>query len=232
MRDFSLYVVAKRLAIGPAAAHACWTLQLARFSPLFLSRRHPFFAVRPVRTIGGRATSARAIENRIQTKQREIIMLRSNLAVRLAATAGLAFAVCGAFADVPRTFNYQGKLPGYTNQTVGITVRLYDAPTGGNNLFTELNSTTLRDGVFSITVGSVSGVPTSALGPLPIWVGVSVDGGPELTPRSRLHSVPFAYKALGAEQLIIPGTFDSAAIVSPAGEVLIDQRVQIGAAAD
>lgn len=159
-------------------------------------------------------------------------MVRFKLAARLAVTAGLAFCVAGSFADVPRTFNYQGKLSGYGNANVGITVRLYDAPSGGNTLYTELNAATLRDGVFSITVGSVSGVPTSALGALPVWVGVSVDGGPELTPRTKLHSVPFAYKALGAERLIIPGTFDSAATVGPNGEVVIDERVQINAAAD
>lgn len=140
----------------------------------------------------------------------------------------------GAAADVPRQFNYQGKIAGFDNQTVSLTVTLWDAATGGTQLYTETHTNVaLNSGVFAVRIGAAgSGVPTTAVGALPVFVGLSINGGAELTPRTRLTSVPFSMKSLGSEQLVIPGTFDAAATVGPEGHVTVDTRVEIGAGTD
>lgn len=145
----------------------------------------------------------------------------------------LVVLAASAAADVPRLFNYQGKLAGYTNGTVSLQVSLWSAASGGTQLFTETHAgVALQDGVFAIRVGSNSGgVPTSAAIP-PVFIGLAVDGGAELTPRTRLVSVPFAFRALGAESLLIPGSTTAAATVDADGHVLIDGRVDMGAAGD
>ncbi|MFO0839872.1 MAG: hypothetical protein U1D55_15275 [Phycisphaerae bacterium] len=157
-------------------------------------------------------------------------MLLRKFAVCSVAALALALAA-PSIADVPRQFSYQGRLVGQGNATVSLTVNLYDAATAGTLLFSEThNSVTLNDGVFSIIIGggTAGGVPTTAVGALPVWMGVSVNGAAELTPRTKLQSVPFAFKALGAEQLIIPGSFTPAATVQQDGHVLIENRVEIG----
>ena len=154
--------------------------------------------------------------------------------VRAGALAVLVIAtVTSGFADVPRGFSFQGRLAGYNDEVVGLTVRLWDASSAGNQLFSETHSgVALQNGIFAIRIGSVSGgVPTSAV-IHPVWVGLAVDGEAELTPRTRLSSVPFAYAALAADQLVIPDTFTPAAIVEPDGDVLFEDRVRIGAAGD
>lgn len=153
---------------------------------------------------------------------------------RFTVTASLAFGAAGAYADVPRQFTFQGRLPAVSDPSASLTIRLWSASTGGAALFTEThNGVPLTDGVFSIAIGAVAGgVPETAVGALPVWLGVSVNGAAELTPRTRLQSVPFAFKSLGAEQLIIPGSFDTAATVGQDGHVTVEQRVEIGAAGD
>ncbi len=140
-----------------------------------------------------------------------------------------------AWSDVPRNLSYQGRLPSLGTTTASITVNLYDASSGGTLLFSETHAAVpLTNGVFSINIGSqtVNGIPLTALGALPVWLGVSVNGAAELTPRTRLQSVPFAFKALGAENLIVPGTFTNAAKALSDGNVIFEDRVEIGAATD
>lgn len=143
--------------------------------------------------------------------------------------ATMAFVVGSAAADVPRQFNYQGKLAGFTNETVSLTVNLWDVQSGGTSLFTEThNGVALRDGVFSIRVGSQTGggVPAS-LGLPPLWIGLSVNGGAELSPRTRLVSVPFSYRALGAENLLLPDSTTPIVYTTNAGNVGVNQSTPI-----
>ncbi|MGE0481482.1 MAG: hypothetical protein AB7Q17_13525 [Phycisphaerae bacterium] len=144
-----------------------------------------------------------------------------------------AVLAASAAADVPRLFNYQGKLAGYTNEVVSLQVSFWNASSGGSQLFTETHTgVTLQDGVFAIRVGSNSGgLPTSVAIP-PVFIGLAINGGAELTPRTRLVSVPFAFRALGAEALLIPGSTTAAATVDADGHVVVDGRVEMGATGD
>ena len=125
-----------------------------------------------------------------------------------------ALAVATAAADVPRLISYQGKLAGQTTGPVDLTVTFYDDPVAGAVLFTETHAAVpLNNGVFSIQIGSqtVGGVPDAALDAAGVWLGVSVDGGAELTPRTQIVMVPYAAKARSSEQLVRPDGFTAVA---------------------
>jgi len=99
------------------------------------------------------------------------------------------------------TVNYQGRLADSDGNPLdgvyGMTFALYDAPTGGNPIWTESHTAvTVSDGLFSVGLGSQTpgGIPTS------VWDGdryleITV-GGETLSPRELIRSVPIAGMAL------------------------------------
>jgi len=66
------------------------------------------------------------------------------------------------YADVPATINYQGIVSDSTGTLIGATsalnrkiiFRIYDAPTGGNRLWTEEQTVTIYKGEFSVLLGN------------------------------------------------------------------------------
>ena len=90
----------------------------------------------------------------------------------------------------------------------GVTVSIYTSATGGSAIWTEGGSVTFTNGVFNIAlgensanplpifnVGGVSGTPAGTN----YWLGVAVDGGTELAPRSQLGSAPMAWSSRYAD---------------------------------
>lgn len=151
------------------------------------------------------------------------------------ATLSLALAAVGtAPASVPNLFSYQGRIANTTQTSASLTVSLWSAASGGTLLFQETqNNVALSDGVFSILVGAATGggVPdTVSVGN--VWLGLSINGAAELTPRTRLASVPFAIRAEGAQSLVIPGSGTIAATIGSDGHLFVDGKIEMGAATD
>ncbi len=107
-----------------------------------------------------------------------------------------------ATADVPQMINYQGRLTNSSgapfDTTVSITFTIYDDSTGGAAKWSETHpSVSVDSGGFSIILGA--GSP-----PMPIedtvfnqpdrYLGIKVGSDPELTPRTRLVSVPYSHR--------------------------------------
>jgi len=95
--------------------------------------------------------------------------------------------------------SYQGRLTdGSGNPVVDgnhtIVFSLYDQATGATALWKETQNLTTNNGVFTAQLGSVN-----SLNSLPFdttyYLGISVDGGSELTPRTRLTTTPYAQRA-------------------------------------
>jgi len=103
-----------------------------------------------------------------------------------------------AHADIPRYINYQGKLLDAEDNPVSgdlsITLRIYDAETGGTALWTEAQTVTVTRGIFSMLLGA-----TTALDELdfndPYWYSVEVESDGEMTPRQRLTTIAYAINA-------------------------------------
>lgn len=98
---------------------------------------------------------------------------------------------------IPQTINYQGVLKDpfgnvVPNGNYDLTFTLYDAETGGTNLWSESKNLNITNGIINTALGSVTAIPqnifTSAL-----WLGIKVGSGTEFTPRIPLTSVPYSY---------------------------------------
>jgi hypothetical protein len=76
-----------------------------------------------------------------------------------------------------------------------MTFKLYVGPTGGNPVWIEsrtgANAVPVTNGLFHVLLGSVTPIDLSLLRQ-ELWLGISVNGDIEMTPREKLGSVPFA----------------------------------------
>jgi hypothetical protein len=123
--------------------------------------------------------------------------MKHRLMLLVAVTVVCAF--CAATAAPPETMSYQGVLNDgagvpVADGTYSLTFKIYDQATGGTALWTETQSVLVEGGIFNVILGSVTAlaVPFDD----PYWLGTSVAGDPELTPRVELASAPYAFRAL------------------------------------
>jgi len=100
---------------------------------------------------------------------------------------------------IPRMLSYQGRLSDTLGQPVPngnyqLTFRLYTVPTGGSAFWTEAQTIEVRNGLFSALLGSVTPIGSVPDGGA-LYLGLQVAIEPELSPRLRIASVAYAYKA-------------------------------------
>lgn len=112
------------------------------------------------------------------------------------------FIICSAsaFSQVPRTISFQGVLTDASGNLVPdgnhqLAIKLYSNAVGGTPVFTENHTVPVVKGVFNAIIGSVTVLPASLLFDRAYFLGVSVNGGSELAPRTALTAVPFALRA-------------------------------------
>ena len=122
----------------------------------------------------------------------------------------LAVGVAGADADVPQLINYQGKLLDTTGcvdgTTVDLTVTFWNNLTATeptNKLYRETHSDVpVSKGLFNVLIGSGSAKEGSWndawSGAHTVYLGVKIDTGDELSPRTKVVSSPFAIKTKSA----------------------------------
>ena len=136
----------------------------------------------------------------------EMVIMRRMLvvAVVVGILSGMATGVGAGTTGVPQMINYQGRLVDAGGSPVtgshSITLAIYDADTGGPALWSEIHpSVSVDNGVFHIIMGSVTPIELSFGDDY--WLGVTVDTDSEMTPRQRLVSVGYAFKANTANAL-------------------------------
>ncbi len=106
---------------------------------------------------------------------------------------------------MPRTMSYQGVLTDAGGVPVddgdySLTFRIYDDPGGAANpLWEETQAVTVDDGAFDVILGEVN--PLTIAFDAPYWLGISIEGEPELVPLTELTSAPYALRAAVAESL-------------------------------
>lgn len=113
---------------------------------------------------------------------------------------------------VPQIMSYQGKLNDKTgvpvNGSVTMTFTIYDAPTGGNVLWTETwTSVNVSNGIFNVALGSVTPFPSTLFNSDTLYLGIRVGTtDAEMTPRQRITSGSYAFKAATVEYNVPIGT--------------------------
>jgi hypothetical protein len=115
-------------------------------------------------------------------------------AIIAAAAPGVAHAVPEQLGFAARVSNNGTPL---TGSHVFIT-RLYDAPSGGSQAWTETNTATATDGLVYLTLGTQTALDAGVLDGGPLWLEVQVDGTP-LMPRLPVTSAAYAVRAGLAE---------------------------------
>ena len=114
-----------------------------------------------------------------------------------------------ASAEVPGQINHEGLLVDANGLPktgrVLLDLAIYDVPEGGVALWSESYQLDLVDGYYSVTLG-LQDDRDWVTGPGDRYLGITVDGPPELRPRRRLLSVPWSLVADNAVGDITPRT--------------------------
>ncbi|MFQ5854547.1 MAG: hypothetical protein ACE5LU_02730 [Anaerolineae bacterium] len=107
---------------------------------------------------------------------------------------------------VPALISYQGRLLDGAGDPVAdgpytMIFRLYDVATGGAPLWTETKSVTVAGGLFTTLLGDTTALDLGIFDGRDLWLGVQVGADPEMTPRQRIVSVPYAIFSQDADTL-------------------------------
>lgn len=105
-------------------------------------------------------------------------------------------------AAINPQINFQGKLTNtdgtnVTNGTYSIVFSLYSVASGGSAVWTETQgSVSITDGIFQVSLGSVTSLPGSVdFNSSDLYLGIKVGADAEMTPRVRLTAAPYAFNS-------------------------------------
>jgi hypothetical protein len=106
---------------------------------------------------------------------------------------------------IPQKINYQGYLTDNTgnpiNGTRTMTFKIYDAASGGNELWSETKTVSVENGLFNVILGEVNPISPDIFTPgARRWLELVVEGNP-LSPRTEITAVGFSYKTVDADKL-------------------------------
>jgi hypothetical protein len=109
----------------------------------------------------------------------------------------VVFAVQSA-GQIPQTISYQGFLADnqgnpVADGTYNITFKLYDVATDGSSLWAESQQVVLINGLFNVILGSTN--PIALPFDKQYWLGLTIEGTPELTPRIQLTASAYSLNA-------------------------------------
>lgn len=135
-----------------------------------------------------------------------------------------------ATVPFPTQLNYQGYLRDLSGNPLSgsynMIFRLYDAPEGGTLLWQEdwiapNNQVIVSEGLFNVALGRLNPIQASTLNQNALYVGISIDGDPEATPREQLTMVPYAWSAT----TVVDGAITTAKL---ADNVVSSAKIQDG----
>lgn len=125
-------------------------------------------------------------------------------------------------ADVPQMINYQGRLTDsegspVADDTYEVTFRIYDELS--IERWSENHNVETVDGLFSVQLGSGSSpLDASVFGYAECWLGITITGENEITPRTQLIATPYAYRI---------STIDGASGGIVSGEVTVQDNLTV-----
>ena len=112
-----------------------------------------------------------------------------------------------AYALSPNIISYQGRLTtadgSPANGTYSLTFALYKTSTGGAPDWSETQTGILvDDGLFAVKLGIYTPFSDPVLNDASHYLGISIDGGPELAPRTQMISSPYALRVRSIDQAL------------------------------
>jgi hypothetical protein len=119
------------------------------------------------------------------------------------------------WGEIPHQINYQGMLTDTGGNPLdgdyNLTFKIYSQSSGGSALWSEAQTgISVENGLFNVILGSITPIPSSVFADTLRYLGITVGTDSELSPRIRLTSIPYAYRALVADSAAV-------AVSSPTG---------------
>ena len=139
--------------------------------------------------------------------------------------------VTGTFATVPNQINFQGTLTDSTGNPItgsrSMLFQLYNDSTGGYfPLWNESQSPVdVEDGLFHIILGNVTPFPDNIFNGTARWLQIEVEGE-TLSPRTKITSVPYTFKADHWKTAYGNTVFDKQCNIG-IGETFPDAKLQV-----
>lgn len=136
-------------------------------------------------------------------------------------------------ATIPPLINYQGQLKDATGAPLDgfypITFAIYNALNGNAVIWTEMQNVSVNKGSFNVLLGSTVPFPENTFNTPDRWLGIKIGSDPELTPRRRLVSTPYAFESLRSDGSIHSDSSEFAVTVAPNSinsEHIVDGQVK------
>ena len=85
------------------------------------------------------------------------------------------------------------------NEQVNVIFSAYSAASGGTAAWTETQSITVIDGIYTAALGAITPFPADLFDQPEVWLGIKVGTETEMSPRVRLLAVPYALHAKVAD---------------------------------
>ena len=126
--------------------------------------------------------------------------MKRQFALAIVIIIALAVMKPAAMAAIPDIISYQGELKdgdgNPVNGTFAVTFTIYDALAGGTALWMETQNVAFSNGLFTIRLGE-DGInnPIALDFSQQYWLGISIDGEAEFSPRTSLTSSPYSFRA-------------------------------------
>ena len=102
-------------------------------------------------------------------------------------------------ADVLDLIDFQGRLSDDSynpiNGTVPITFSFYSAPDALEAQWSETHSVDVNEGLFHVTLGTITPLTEDVFDSSERWIGLTVGSDSEMSPRTRIASVPYALQS-------------------------------------
>ncbi|MBK9605217.1 MAG: hypothetical protein IPO58_01875 [Betaproteobacteria bacterium] len=128
-----------------------------------------------------------------------------------------------ARAAIPQQIGYQGSLVDSANQPVNasitMTFKLYNVASGGSALYTESQSVAVTAGQFNAAIGAIT--PLTLPFDVPYYIGVTVGGDAEMTPRQALAAAPYALRTAAADSVAAAAALPAVQITGTIGTTQI-----------
>ena len=145
-----------------------------------------------------------------------------NYRIPLCSLAAVLLVSATLVAAPPEMMNYQGRLTDDAGDPVEdgsytLVFTIYDG--GDVQLWTESHDLAVSNGLFHVMLGDTNPLTAEIFDHDECWLGISVSGDPEMTPRARLITSPYAFRT---------ATIDGASGGDISSDVSIDGNLQLG----
>ena len=140
----------------------------------------------------------------------------------------IMFLSAPAVAEIPMLLSHQGRVLFTNLEPVGgienVTFTLYTNLEGGPSVWDETMSVAFDNGFYSVNLGTQRALEISLFDGGDLYIGVTIGNNEELSPRQRITSTPYAFKAGIADE--VDGPVNAIGGLWVEGEQIIDDNLQ------